>query len=132
MFSITNMQCNCGHKWKHAQSLLLRHIDNCPKCNPARNQNQINLLNLFCSKYCGENRKHSPRGADKALMLMLSEYVDVLPDINDTFHKTFRAYGVTDSDVVDNAIWVLLEDADVFWECFAEIQRDIELQQKRG
>ncbi len=64
--------------------------------------------------------------ADRALYLLLAEYRDVLPDIDDQFHPMFRKVDVTDRAKVDMAIWQMLHGSKLFWEVFNKLLEERE------
>ena len=57
-------------------------------------------------------------GSERALFCLLKEYESQLPIIDERFHKAFRQTDVTNSGLVDLAIWHLLKNAPLFWKCF--------------
>lgn len=60
---------------------------------------------------------------ERALWHLLTKFKDVLPEMNDYFHKAFRQTDVTDDEHADMAIWCLLQDAPVFWKLFEQVRK---------
>lgn len=52
---------------------------------------------------------------DTALMQLLREFKECLPEVDDYFHKAFRQCDITPSGRIDNAIWYLLNGTELFW-----------------
>lgn len=62
-------------------------------------------------------------GSERALFCLLKLYEEELPILDDYFHKAFRQTEVTNSALIDSAIWHLLQDAPLFWECFDGVDK---------
>ena len=59
---------------------------------------------------------------DRALYLLLCQFEDKLPELDDRFHKMFRQVDVIDEyPQVDMAIWHLLHESGSFWRCYDEV-----------
>ena len=64
--------------------------------------------------------------ADSALLILLKKYENNLPeeiDDIDWFHKMFRQIDITEEPMMDEVIWHLIGDSDVFFDVY-EIMRD--------
>lgn len=62
--------------------------------------------------------------SDKALYLLLEQYQDRLPELDDRFHKSFRQTNVTKNDDIDKAIHSLLYTSAIFWNIFEQVQQE--------
>lgn len=64
---------------------------------------------------------------DRALYLLLRAYENritgLVEDDPGYFHKAFRQTVVTDNGHVDAAIWILLNEAKIFWEVFGKLDK---------
>lgn len=60
--------------------------------------------------------------SERALFCLLEGFKNDLPELDDYFHTAFRQIDVTPYGHVDSAIWHLLYDAPIFWECFKKVQ----------
>lgn len=81
----------------------------------------VRLVELMDKATQGESN------ADRALYCLLKRYQDVLPELDDYFHKAFRQTDVTDSGYTDSAIWHLIGESQVFWRCFEKCQGEKEV-----
>lgn len=78
------------------------------------------LLELFNEE--SRNDFKNPEG--RSLYLLLEEYMDDLPELDERFTKTFRQNDVTGSGGIDMAIWNLLNSnsSKTFWKLFERVQ----------
>ena len=59
---------------------------------------------------------------ERALFNLLRRNKEHLPEVGDYFHKAFRQTDVIPHPGVDMAVWLLLQDAPIFWAVFDEVQ----------
>ena len=69
-------------------------------------------------------------GFERGLFFLLKRYKSSLPLLNDYFHKAFRQIDITDSSLVDMAIWNALQDSEIFWHCFECVQDEKDTDDK--
>lgn len=80
------------------------------------------LLQVFRGKV-EHNLSAKPElySVDRALLYLLEEFEEDLPEVDAYFHKAFRQVDVTNSGRIDAAIWQLIGLSDTFWEAFDEV-----------
>jgi len=79
------------------------------------------LLKLFDEKTYNHTGKN--HYAERALFHLLEKWKDRLPPLNHYFHKAFRQVDVTDDGNTDMAIWCLLNQSKLFWECLTIVRK---------
>lgn len=80
------------------------------------------LLEVFREKI-EHNLSNKPElySVDRALLYLLEEFKNDLPEVDHYFHKAFRQVDVTDSGRIDAAIWQLIGLSTTFWQAFNEV-----------
>lgn len=73
-------------------------------------------------KLLNEETINGNKPSDRTLFHLLSHWKDVLPKLDNYFHKAFRQTDVTESGHIDMAIWYLLNESILFWEIFERVQ----------
>ena len=68
--------------------------------------------------------------SDYALLSLLKEYKDYLPELNYYFHKAFRQCDITPSGKIDSAIYCLLHASKIFWQTFDEVLNENKKEKK--
>lgn len=79
-------------------------------------------IDILLERLDERTKSHMNNWNDRALFHLLKLHKDRLPKLDDYFHKAFRQVDVTDSGECDMAIWCLLQDAPIFWDCFESVQ----------
>lgn len=66
------------------------------------------------------------QSVDRALFLLLKKYKNVLPVIDENFHKSFRQIDFIDDPYMDIVIWILLNNVKIFHEVVNELNSEYE------